>query len=161
VPSAPETTLVVCDANIYIRAAVIERRRTGRWPSDWTSPPRTLDEASLHVLSAIAGDPPDISAVVHLVVYSSADLDDIVLRNLSPPEDPALPDHARGLGWSEAEADYGYGELCEAIDATGRSFLIEPPPGAPPSPAPITRTAVPGVSSGRRWTTSPTPTRCS
>lgn len=128
-PSTLDSLLVVCDANVYILGAV-ERRRTGHWPTDWTIPPRSLDEVSLHALSAISGGPPDISDRVHIVVYSSADLDDIVLRKLTQPADPALPEHAKGLGWPEAEAERGYGELCAAIDATGRSFLIEPPPGA-------------------------------
>jgi hypothetical protein len=126
---------VVCDANVYIHAAV-ERRRTGQWPVDWSSPPRTLEEASLHALSAIAGGLPDIGAMVSIVLYSSADLDDIVLRKLSQPADPSLSEAEQGLGWAEADADDTYGVLCRAIDTTGRSFLIEPPPGA---------TALPGA----------------
>jgi hypothetical protein len=78
-------------------------------------------------VAAACGHRPDITETVEVLVYSSEDLDDLVLRN-------RLPEHLRGLGYSDSDADRVYSEVLRDLDASGRSFLITPAPGELPLP---------------------------
>lgn len=104
------------------------------WPLDWTTVPDTKDEAALCAISAASGHGPDITETVDILVYSSDDLDDLVLRKLSQPAEGRLPEHQRGLGYSESDADRMYAEVLPDLDISGRSFLITPAPGERPLP---------------------------
>lgn len=123
--------LVVLDANVYVHAA-LELDDQG-WTPDWATAPSTLEQASLNGVAAIAGRLPTLEEPL-VSVYSSSAIDDLVLRKLAQPADPELPEHERGLGFSDAHAERLYRELAQAIDATGRSFSIDPPPGEAPLP---------------------------
>lgn len=104
------------------------------WPVDWTTVPESRDQAALCVLAAACGHRPDITGTVEVLVYSSEDLDDLVLRKLSQPVDNRLPEHLRGLGYSDIDAERVYSEVLRDLDASGRSFLITPAPGELPLP---------------------------
>lgn len=110
---------------MYIRAAV-QLDRAG-WPGSWTTPPSSLEEAALSALAAIVGHPPPVGA--EILVYSALALDDVVLRRLTQPADPGLPESERGLGYGDDEAERIFCVLVDEIDATGRSILVDPPPG--------------------------------
>lgn len=120
--------VIVFDANVYIRAAV--QLETTGWPNDWRVAPTTMAEAALQSFAAVIGRPPDVTSEVDLLVYGCEDLDDVVLRKLSQPADEALEPHLRGLGYPTRTADRIFAQLCVALDGTGRSFSIEPSPGA-------------------------------
>lgn len=123
--------VVVADVNVYVHA-VIEMDRTG-WPPDWTVEAITLEQASLNAVTVLAERPP-VLGECSVSVYSSTALDDLVLRKLTQPDDPELPEHERGLGFGDDHAEHIFGELAGDIDATGRSYLIDPPPGEAPLP---------------------------
>lgn len=93
--------------------------------------PATQAEAALCAVSAASGHRPDITGIAEVLVYSSEDLDDLVLRKLTQPAEGRLPEHSRGLGYSESDAQRMYGEVLRTLDASGRSFLITPAPGDP------------------------------
>lgn len=121
----------MADVNVYVHA-VLELDRAG-WPPDWTVAPTTLGEASLAVVAAMAARPPVFEGL-SVSVYSSAALDDLVLRKLTQPADPTLPDHQRGLGFGDDHAERLYRELVGEIDVTGCSYLVDPAPGEAPLP---------------------------
>jgi len=122
---------VVADANVYVHA-VLELDACG-WPVDWSFPPATLEQASLNAVAALAGCPPTLEDVA-VSIYSSTALDDLVLRKLVQSADPDLPEEEQGLGFADHHAERLYGDLVGRLDATGRSFLIDPPPGEWPLP---------------------------
>lgn len=127
-----EDILVVVDVNVFVRACL--QLDVSTWPDDWRRPPATLEEAALSLIAAAAGLAPDVATPPSLKVYSSEDLDDLVVRKLIQPDSPDLRPEERGLGFAESHAVALYQEVVDVLDARGGSVGLNPPPAPQPLP---------------------------
>lgn len=119
---------MVFDVNVYVRACV--QLDVATWPSDWRGPYASMEEAALSAVAAVSGRDPDVTTSTSVRVYSSEDLDDLVLRKLTQPDNARFPPEQRGLGYSEARALEFYQEVVDVLDAPGGSVVVDPPPPA-------------------------------
>lgn len=106
-----QAAVVVFDANVLI-SACCAIRAGAPFPGPLPRQPSTLDEASLGCCSLVA----TVADEIHLTLYGDSALDQLVLRKLTQPADPAVIDERRGLGWTEQEAIAIYQRIADGVD---------------------------------------------